>query len=332
MRIGIISFTKAGKYMADRVGEVLSEGGHACSADGWHKGMSLSEWTKKCWVEKEAIIFIGAAGIAVRAIAPCLKDKFTDPAVLAMDEKGQFAIPLVSGHVGGANELALFLEKTTGAAAVITTATDVNQMFAVDVFARKQNLHLSDRNLAKQVSAALLAGEKPGWKADWGSFPVPKGFFEIPKKFDREESLGVWITLSSEEKSNWLKLIPKAVILGIGCRRGTASRDLSQAADEMLADCCISPYAVLGVATINIKEKEPAILELVHTRGWQLFSYTAEQLQSARGEFSESEFVQKTVGVGNVCERAVVCSEARLTVGKTRFPGITMALGIRENQ
>ena len=100
----------------------------------------------------------------------------------------------------------------------------------------------------------------------------------------------------------------------------------------MLADCRISPYAVLGVATINIKkEKEPAILELVKTRGWQLFSYTAGQLQSAQGEFSEFYSVQKTVGVGNVCERAVVCSGAQITVGKTRFPGITMALGIREN-
>ena len=214
---------------------------------------------------------------------------------------------------------------------MITTATDVNQMFAVDVFARKQNLYLSDRNLAKQVSAALLAGEKLGWKADWGKFPVPEGFLVTSKEFDSGKSLGIWITLSSAEKSNWLKLIPKVVILGIGCRKGTSGRDLSQAAERMLADCRISPHAVLGVATINIKEKEPAILELVNTRGWQLFSYTAGQLQSAQGEFSESEFVQKTVGVGNVCERAVVCSGAQITVGKTRFPGITMALGIREN-
>ena len=101
---------------------------------------SLGEWTEKQFSESDGLVFIGATGIAVRAIAPCLKDKFQDPAVVVMDEKAKFVIPLLSGHVGGANELAVQIGEVTGAVPVLTTATDVNRKFAVDVFARNQNL------------------------------------------------------------------------------------------------------------------------------------------------------------------------------------------------
>lgn len=337
MEIGIISFTQAGKSMAEQICSALSKKGHICRADAWKKGDSLSRWTAACWKEKKALIFVGAAGIAVRSVAPYLKDKFADPAVLAADEKGQFVIPLVSGHAGGANELALTLAEAIGAIPVITTATDVNHLFAVDVFARENGLYLSDRRLAKEVSAGLLSGQKIGWRSDWGDFLVPEGFEKIPAENLKEpgknslpERLKVWVTVSSKEPANCLKLIPKAVVIGIGCRKSTDGQMLSRAVDQMLDRYNISRYAVSGVATIDIKEREPAIVELVKARGWSLFSYTAEELAQAEGEFSESEFVQKTVGVGNVCERAVVCSRAKLLAGKTVFAGITVALGVRE--
>lgn len=337
MEIGIISFTQAGKNMAGQICSALSKKGHVCSAAAWQKGDSLSQWTAACWKEKKALIFVGAAGIAVRSVAPYLKDKFTDPAVLAADEKGQFVIPLVSGHAGGANELALTLAEAIGAVPVITTATDVNHLFAVDVFAREKGLYLSDRRLAKEVSAGLLSGEKIGWRSDWGDFPVPEGFEKVPAEALKEpgknslpERLKVWVTVSSKEPGNCLKLIPKAVVVGIGCRKGTDGQMLSRAVEQMLDQHSISRHAVAGVATIDIKKEEPAIAELVKARDWKLFSYTAQELAQADGEFSESEFVKKTVGVGNVCERAVVCSGAKLLAEKTVFAGITVALGVRE--
>lgn len=330
MEIRIISFTRSGSQLADRVRKTLEEQGHRCRADKWQKGMSLSDWTRDCWKEKQGLVFIGAAGIAVRAIAPFLKDKFTDPAVIAMDEKGRFAIPLASGHMGGANELAEVLGRELHAIPVITTATDVNHLFAVDVFARENGLHLSDRELAKQVSARLLEGDSIGWQADWGGFPAPEGF--VLPGLETKDCLTVWITLSDQERANYLKLIPRAVIIGIGCRKGTSGEALSRAVDQMLKQHHISPHAVLGVATIDIKEQEPAITELVKMRDWKLFSYTAEELGRVEGEFSESEFVKRTVGVGNVCERAAACSGAEIIAKKTLFSGITVSLGVVERR
>lgn len=345
MEIGIISFTEKGKDLAQKAAGALERTGHNCVVTPWEKGMSLSGWAGCQWQSKEGLLFIGAAGIAVRTIAPFLKDKFTDPAVVVMDEKGRFAIPLVSGHVGGANALAVTLGQALGSTPVITTATDVNGVFAVDVFAKENHLYLSDRLLAKQISADLLAGRPVGWRADWGSFPMPEGFVMAGKRQDAGEEhtyrkLGelpespetaVWITISSREHPGWLKLIPKAVIVGIGCRKGIPFQNLSLAVDQMLADYHISEKAVQGIATIDRKAREPAVLELIKRRNWSLLSYTAEELERTPGVFPESEFVRKTVGTGNVCQRAALLSGSRLLAEKTRFPGITIALALCED-
>ncbi len=344
MKIGIISFTEKGKEQAQKAAGALERTGHSCDITPWEKGMSLSDWTGSQWQNKDGILFIGAAGIAVRAIAPFLKDKFTDPAVVVMDEKGRFAIPLVSGHIGGANALAAALGQDLGSIPVITTATDVNGVFAVDTFAKENSLYLSDRLLAKRVSAYLLSGRSVGWCGDWGSFPVPEGFVPISGETDSGEEytyrkeeklpegpeLTVWITISSRERPGWLKLIPKAVIVGIGCRKNIPFQNLSQAVDQILVDYHISRRAVKGVATIDRKAQEPAVLELIKKRNWSLFSYTAEELEGASGAFPESEFVRETVGTGNVCQRAAALSGDRLLAEKTRFPGITIALALLE--
>ena len=122
----------------------------------------LSEWTKGGFSADDALIFVGACGIAVRSIAPYVRDKFQDPAVVCVDEAGQFVIPLLSGHVGGANRLAEMVASGIGAVPVVTTATDVEKKFAVDVFAKDHGFVITDRKLAKEISADILAGEPVG--------------------------------------------------------------------------------------------------------------------------------------------------------------------------
>lgn len=326
MKIAVISFTGAGKELAGRMAKKLTENGHYCQATAWEKGMSLSEWTKMQFSQQEALIFIGAAGIAVRASAPFLKDKMEDPAVMAVDEKGRFVIPLLSGHVGGGNRLALEIAAITGGQAAITTATDVNGLFAVDVFAAEHGMVLSDRELAKQVSASLLEGERPGWICDWGDFPAPKGF-----RPGNGEKLTVWITLSDLDQQNCLKLIPRAAVLGIGCRRGTPKEALEQAVAAALNKYRISPLAVGTVATIDRKKDEPGLREMAVEHGWPIVCYTAEELERAEGDFTESPFVRKTVGTGNVCQRAAVLAGGELIGGRMVFSGITVAVSLRRN-
>ena len=140
----------------------------------------LSAWTGAEFQRSDALIFVGACGIAVRAIAPFVQDKFHDPAVLCVDEAGTFVIPLLSGHVGGANRLAEFVAGGIGAVPVVTTATDVERKFAVDVFAKDHGLVITDRVLAKRISADILAEEPVGVFSDFGFSgwkKIPEGLF-----------------------------------------------------------------------------------------------------------------------------------------------------------
>ena len=183
----------------------------------------LSEWTKESFLRDDALIFVGACGIAVRSIAPYVRDKFQDPAVVCVDEAGQFVIPLLSGHVGGANRLAETVASGIGAVPVVTTATDVEKKFAVDVFAKDHGFVITDRKLAKEISADILAGEPVGVFSDFGFSAwkkIPEGLFE-----NRICKRNLWVTVSGKEKKGIpsdrvLRLIPRCVALGIGCKRG----------------------------------------------------------------------------------------------------------------
>ena len=267
---------------------------------------------------------MGAAGIAVRAIAPHVKDKFTDPAVVSVDEAGRFAVPLLSGHVGGANGLALRVAALTGGQAAVSTATDVNGLFAVDVWARDNGLAITDRTLAKEASAALLDGTPVGFVSDFGH-PCPEGLTDGPAE------LGVWVTDRTEAGpfSRTLRLAPKSLILGIGCRRGT-----EQAAIEALASAALAGYeprAVAAVTTIDLKKDEPGLLAFCAAHHLPLRTFPAEVLAAAEGDFTPSEFVKGVTGVDNVCERAAVCAGGRIIVPKLAKNGVTVAVARKES-
>ena len=169
----------------------------------------------------DAILFIGACGIAVRSIAPYVKSKKTDPAVLCMDEQGKFVISLLSGHIGGANELTEEVAAVTGAVPVITTATDVNHKFAVDVFAVKNHCEICEMELAKEAAALLVDGKTVGFCS---RFPVDGTKPEelIPEEAAKP-SMGICITTSEEDSpyERTLHLIPKVITVGIGCKKNT---------------------------------------------------------------------------------------------------------------
>ena len=170
----------------------------------------------------QLLVFVGAVGIAVRTIAPFIKSKLTDPAVLSIDERGNFVIPLLAGHIGGANEMSRYVAAALGAQACVTTATDVNGLFAVDEWAARNNMVLCSLKAAKDFAAALVAGDKVGLYVDAG-FEVAGS---LPKQVEINGSLpiGMAITLSKRLapfRKSTLRLLPKIVHLGIGCKRNT---------------------------------------------------------------------------------------------------------------
>lgn len=323
MSTAVISFTRRGaalgRTLAEALGGRLYAPARFAAEVGAEPVEDLNAWTGARWGDCRALVFVGAAGIAVRAIAPYVKDKFSDPAVVSVDEAGRCAVPLLSGHVGGANTLALQVAALTGGQTAVSTATDVNGVFAVDVWAKEQGLAVTDRAMAKAVSAALLEGEAVGFRSD-GGHPCPAGLTEGPAE------LGVWVTCRSGAGPfpRTLRLAPKRLILGIGCRRGTEKEAIEAAAAEALAG--YEPLAVAAVATIDLKQDEPGLRAFCAARGLPLLAFSAGELSAAEGDFTHSDFVKRVTGVDNVCERAAVAAGGRVVVPKLAKNGVTVAV------
>ena len=198
----------------------------------------------------QAMIFVSSVGLAVREVAPHLKSKATDPAVLVLDELGQYVIPVLSGHIGGANELA----------------------------------------------KALAA------------------------------SLGVYVGVYEKTPfAKTLRLVPRVVRLGIGCRKGTDEETIRAAVNEALAAHGIDRRAVKCAASIDLKAEEAGLLAYCRSEGLSAEFYTADELRAVRGEFTPSEFVKSITGVDNVCERAALRNAETLLVKKTARSGVTVA-------
>ncbi len=155
MKIGIIAFSQKGISLGEKI--ALKFGGEAVLSG---RDADRKKWTEEGFREKDALIFVGATGIAVRTIAPHINHKTVDQAVIVIDELGTFVIPVLSGHIGGANELANDVAGYIGATPVITTATDINGVFAVDTWARKQGMRVLNPERIKDISAKLLSGNE----------------------------------------------------------------------------------------------------------------------------------------------------------------------------
>lgn len=329
MNAAVIAFTRRGAALGEAVARHLDATLHVPPRLAPELGAaaygSLGAWTAEAWQSRDALIFIGACGIAVRAIAPHVRDKFTDPAVVVMDEGGRYVIPLLSGHVGGANALAAALAEVTGGQAVISTATDVNGRFAVDVWARERGLAITDRQLAKAVSAAVLEGQAVGFRSDF-SHPCPPGLSP------REEELGVYVTCrrSGGPFPRTLRLVPRRLIIGIGCRRGIAKAAIARAVEAALEKAALDPLAAAAAATISLKAEEPGLLAFCRERGLPLQVYSAGELAAVPGDFTASPFVRSVTGVDNVCERAAAARGGTLLLGKQALEGVTVAIALAD--
>jgi len=321
MKIAAIAFTDKGMTLGMRLKEQFGADFMLtrCTEGG------LAAWVGEWFMSAQALIFIGAAGIAVRAIAPWVQSKISDPAVLALDEGGSYVIPLLGGHMGGANELARRVAALSGALPVITTATDVGGVWAVDEWARRHNLAIDNPQRVKWISARLLAGESIRLKSH---FPVtgdlPAGIIIVD-----DEEYDIIITWRNSGRQQALRLIPRIVTLGVGCKKGVDCAALTQAFQATLAKAGCHMAAVCRVCSIDIKADEPALAEFCRKYSLPLHFYSAAELGSLSGDFNGSDFVRKITGVDNVCERsAVLGSGGQLLCAKTTISGVTMALAI----
>ena len=321
-RAAILSFSARGGETARRIADCL-QGDYEVECHT-PKG-NLKPLTAELFPAVEALIFVGACGIAVRAIAPHLVHKAVDPAVLVADERGDFVISLISGHIGGANDLARQVAAALGGTPVITTATDVNRRFSADAWAARQGLVIESLAAAKRFSAEILKRDLP-LASD---FPV-EGALPAGLVFGNAGDCGLAISCRALRPfAETLLLIPRKLRLGIGCKRGTPPAKIAAAVDAGLAGAGLCPQAVAGLASIDVKRDEVGLAEYAGAKRLPLEFFSAAELNAVPGEFTASEFVKRTVGVDNVCERAALRAAgdgAELIVKKTSLDGVTVAV------
>lgn len=367
-QIAIAGFTTNGCVLAQKIVSEL-EGArawapHRISEEVGLPGFdSVAAWAGEAFAHGcDGIVFVGACGIAVRAIAPYVTSKMHDPAVVCVDEAGKWAISLLSGHVGGANDLARRIARIVGATPVITTATDVRGAFAIDEWAARQGLVIANPQLIKHVSGALLEGGHVGVRV--GRQVSLTG--ELPAGFVREECAGdtdsasdtndagdirkpcpagaapdsadashvlhahvhIGPELPCENDPDTLHLITRNAVVGVGCRHGCEAATLQDSIETALASLGLAPEAVSTLATIDLKAAEPAVVELAAKHGWLLRTFSAQALAAQSGDFTSSEFVRTHVGVDNVCERALACCRAVRILDKQAHQGTTVAVGL----
>lgn len=346
MKIAVIGFTQNGLKLEKKLKPILEKLGHEARFFVKSKYIekvspgeelvndSLQEWGEKWIPGQEGIIFIGAAGIAVRTMAPYVKSKRTDPAVVVIDEKGQFVISLLSGHLGGANQLTEEIAEHLAAIPVITTATDVNHKFAVDAFAKKNHLWISDMTLAKEVSARILRGERltagmgTGFRKGEKIFNCPELILEERDSPDGRKG-SFWIQV---EEGKILHLFPKNLVLGVGCRRGITEEKIEETVKKVLDEYEINSHRIKKITSIDLKKEEPGLVAAA--KHWKLpfETFSGEELQKTEGEFSSSAFVNQITGVDNVCERSAVLGSRGgvLLIKKQAREGVTVACALEE--
>lgn len=327
MQIAMIAFTAVGRHLTERIQKL-------CPHDEFTvftEKIPAADWVAATFRNVDAFIFVGATGIAVRLCAPHLQSKAKDPAVLVLDEKGQHVIPLISGHIGGANKLAVKLASLLGAKAVLTTATDLNNVFAVDVWAVQAGCTIPDTGQIKHISSELLAGKTVGFASD---FPVEG---ELPEGVEREGNFraGICVSLDGTRRP-WpytVNVIPRIAVIGAGCRRNTDSERFAAFAESTAMKHNISLHAVHTLASIDVKHDEVCLKEFATRYGLTFTTFSAEALRAVTGTFDASGFVYETVGVDNVCERAALAGQsdkAALIVSKTKQDGMTLAFSIQK--
>ena len=330
MNIALISLTENGRVLSVKLAAELAQKHPVtrfCNIDH-DDGNSipftrLKHLTKQIFDKYDALVFICAVGIAVRVCAPCIVSKLSDPAVTVVDDSGKFAVAVLSGHLGGANELTRETAEIIGAVPVITTATDSHGFFSPDMFAKHNGFVISDMNAAKAVAAAVVNGEKVGFYCEYPHTEISPELTECDGG-----KIGICVSGSAGDKpfDTTLNLLPKNLVAGIGCKKGTFADTVTDFVMKVFSDNGLDIRRLAAVATIDIKSDEPGLLAFCESKGLPLKTYTADELMSVPGEFSHSDFVEKTTGADNVCERAAVCAGGRLIVRKTAGNGVTAAV------
>lgn len=322
----------------------------------YEEDFKLNDITKEVMKTSKGVIFISSTGIAVRAIAPFLEGKDKDPGVVVVDLSSKYAINILSGHLGGGNELTLKVAEILSIQPVITTATDNLGIIAPDILAKDNDLIIQDLKKAKYISTLLVDGKIVGIKDDYNMIIISKGYEKIQEvrenciwithnlKFNNNDEfnnniifnnskdyLEGYIEQGELDYSKILRLIKKDLVLGIGCRRGTTYEKLYQFINSSLIKYNLDIRSVAEIVSVDVKANEDGIIKLAEKINCPFITFEREEIMTVQDKYEKSEFVLKTLGVTGVCEPCVDLAGAEVIVSKEKNEGMTLAIGVLKN-
>ena len=348
-KIAILSITNNGRELALRIKEIMKDVDvFFIKKDTDYKNdevivvnKGLKEFIPQIFDKYDYLVFIMATGIVVRTIAPLIISKFSDPAILVMDEKGNNIISLLSGHMGGANEMTLYMSDLLNSHPVITTATDVNKKSSLDMIAKKLNGHIDDfRDNVLKINSMLVNNEEVHLYID-GNYKINhQGFTLYDEKTDLDKVRNLVIVTNKKDINKILnknienlnekiiKVTPKDIVIGVGCKKNTDSKHMKNSLIKFLAEYNIDINAVKEIGSIEIKKDEKAIIDLAKFLDVKFKTFSVEEISKVDYLYEKSDWVKKNVGVYSVSDPvAHLLSEGRVIINKQKYDGITFSIG-----
>ncbi len=336
--LGVVSVTPRGEELAARLAAAWREKGRPVRLFSRGSGnTSLREVLGRAWQECDQLVLVMAVGIAVRCLAPLLGSKWCDPGVVVVDEGGSFAVSLLGGHWGLANDLAREVAAVLGSVPVVTTATDARGVPALDAWARRYGFLPVPREKVKEVSKALLEGARLVLRTEWvpeppsQALPFPACGLEEGVVAGGEE---VEVFLTSRllpARARLLTLCPPSLVVGLGCRAGVGEAEVLEAFGAALAAAGRFRESVSALATHTCKRGEEGLRRAARVLGLPVLFFTSAELAEVFKKHSglaRSVFVQERLGVGGVCEAAALAAvtSGELVLPKQRYGRVTVAV------
>jgi cobalt-precorrin 5A hydrolase len=340
---GIISITKGGYKISKIIGEIFESADiYSINPDRKEDNeliLPLKEFTKELFEKYDNLIFIMAVGITVRVIAPYIKDKTKDPAVVSIDEKGNYVVSILSGHLGGANRLTEKIAKEINALPIITTASDVLETKSVDMIAFDEGLRINNMNKAKTITSIIVNGSKVGVLSRVhlkenlpDEYILYESLEALEKDFLKNIIRGALIIDIYESKITknipTAYLIPKNIVIGIGCRKGKAGEKILNFINKSLDELSIFEKSVKTISSAWIKKNEEGIMQVAEKLKADVKFFDKVQIEDVQDKFENSKFVMKTLGVGNVADSCgfLASNRGKNIMKKKKKNGITLSI------
>lgn len=333
MKIACVSFTQRGKEIGNKLVKLSSRANiytvyHFINNEINGGIKSIMPYLVK---EYEGLIFISATGIAVRFMKPYIRDKTQDPAVVVVDDGGKFAISLLSGHIGGANELAQWVGSTLKAIPVITTASDNRYIESIDLFAIKNNYHMENKDSMKEITAMMVNGSKIGFYSEMEEIIDYDNLTILSNPKDLDPSIEGIIIVSSKiglkiPSNKYCLLIPKNINIGIGCRKNVEGKRIIELIENTLGRLSLSPKGIKAIGTVEVKRGETGIIEACNYFNCPLKIFSLKEIKEVEAKFPKSHFVKETIGVYSVSEPSAYLLGGKMLAAKIKKDGITLSI------